>query len=541
MTPTGGPGSPTPDASLDRVTVLLVDDDEAWARTTGRLLAETRDEFAVETANSLAAGRDRFASLDPDCVVCDYQLGDGTGLDMLEAVREVDPDRPFVLVTGRGSETVASDAIGRGVSDYIRKDREDSADLLVGRVANAVGTYRTERALERERHSKNAMLDILTATTGRADLLQQFCTQLVEDRGYASAWIGTTTASGALVPQASAGRDDYLDEPGVPRSDGGEGEAPPWVGALGRDEPVVVAPIDGSARSAEGDAGWQRAARACGFDCVAAFPIRHDGVRFGVLVVSGTDSTAVDDRERRFLVEYAETVGYALQAAEWKRSLLSEHPVEIDVEVADDAVPLVAFAERVGPDARVEALSALDRGDGRTLLLTRIEGATVDEIHDAAAEVASLEALDVDGEVSPTRCEFLVDSPTPETVLAGQGARFDRTVVERGTATVTALVPDDGTVQQLADALEAVYDDAEVARIWTERTGRRDRLPDDPLEPLTDRQREVIQYAFHHGYFELPRSTSGIELAETFDIARATLTQHLRSAERKLLGQLLGR
>ncbi len=36
------------------------------------------------------------------------------GLEFLQVVREDCPDRPFILFTGKGSETVASDALSAG-------------------------------------------------------------------------------------------------------------------------------------------------------------------------------------------------------------------------------------------------------------------------------------------------------------------------------------------------------------------------------------------------------------------------------------------
>lgn len=543
MTVTSNPSARSrgPDVPLQEVRILLVDDDESWARATGRLLEDNHEAFTVETAHGLQAGRERFGEIDPDCVVCDYRLGDGDGLAMLETVREADPDRPFVLVTGRGSESVASDAIGRGVTDYIRKDRDDDqADLLASRVTNAVRTYRVERALERERQGKDAMLDILTATTARGELSQQFCTRLVEDRGYACAWIGVVERDGGVVPEASAGRDAYLDEPAVPAAASPDGAGPPWATALDGEDPLVVESIDGeNARGGADGQPWRVAAAEYGFECVAALPIHHDGVRFGVLVVHTSGSRPIDERERRFLAEYAETVGYALRTAEWKRSLLAEEPVRIGIEIADGEAPLVGFLEGAGPDVRVEVVSAVDRGDGTTLYLTRVEGLTSEEIRARARASPSLSVVGLEADASPIQCEFVADSPTPETVLADHGARFDRTVVEAGTATVSALVADDGRVSTLASALGERYEDSEVSTIWTERTGGPDRASGDPLAPLTDRQREVIRHAFHHGYFEHPRGTSATELAEAFDVARSTLTQHLRAAQDKLLSRLL--
>jgi predicted DNA binding protein/ActR/RegA family two-component response regulator len=521
------------------ITVLLVDDDEQWARATARLLETRRETFTVETATSLAAAREQLPRLDPDCVVSDYRLGDGTGLDLLESVREIDPNRPFVLVTGRGSESIASEAIGGGVTDYIRKGRDDATgDLLAGRIANAVRTYRTERTLARERRNTDAMLDILTATTGRADLVEQFCSQLVEGLGYAFAWIGSTDSAGRLTPLASAGADGYLDAAEIRTRGEPDRDQRPAARALATDDPIVESSL---AAGEDLDSEWRETASEYGFTAAAAVPIRHDGVRFGVLAVYATDSDAISARERRFLAEYAETVGYAVRTAELKRSLMADQPVTVDVAVADDAVPLVALAAGLDGDRRLEVRSALDRGDGSTLLLVALPDGGVADVADAAADLDSVAVRSVDPDPTPARCELLVEAPTPEAVLADHGGRFQQTVVEAGTATVTALLPDDGTVETVTQALHNQYDDAVVRTVWTDRTGRDEGVANGPLADLTDRQREVITYAYHHGYYDQPRGTTATALADSFDIARATLTQHLRTAERRIIGDSIER
>jgi predicted DNA binding protein len=53
--------------------------------------------------------------------------------------------------------------------------------------------------------------------------------------------------------------------------------------------------------------------------------------------------------------------------------------------------------------------------------------------------------------------------------------------------------------------------------------------------PLTPRQREVVTEALAQGYYNWPREINNGELADTLDISRATLHEHLRKAERKLL------
>jgi predicted DNA binding protein len=54
---------------------------------------------------------------------------------------------------------------------------------------------------------------------------------------------------------------------------------------------------------------------------------------------------------------------------------------------------------------------------------------------------------------------------------------------------------------------------------------------------LSERQREVYDLARAHGYYSWPRETSAGDLASELDVSKATLLEHLRKAESKLLGQ----
>jgi DNA-binding NtrC family response regulator len=56
-----------------------------------------------------------------DVVLSDYEMSEVNGLDFLEHVRVAHPDIPFIPYTGRGSEAVASDAVARGVTEYVQK------------------------------------------------------------------------------------------------------------------------------------------------------------------------------------------------------------------------------------------------------------------------------------------------------------------------------------------------------------------------------------------------------------------------------------
>ncbi len=59
---------------------------------------------------------------------------------------------------------------------------------------------------------------------------------------------------------------------------------------------------------------------------------------------------------------------------------------------------------------------------------------------------------------------------------------------------------------------------------------------DADLPALSDRQREVFELARARGYYEWPRAVSATDLAEEVGVAKATVLEHLRKAEAKLLG-----
>lgn len=56
-------------------------------------------------------------------------------------------------------------------------------------------------------------------------------------------------------------------------------------------------------------------------------------------------------------------------------------------------------------------------------------------------------------------------------------------------------------------------------------------------DDLSERQREVFELARDRGYYEWPREVSAGDLACELDLSKATLLEHLRKAESKLLGR----
>lgn len=65
------------------------------------------------------------------------------------------------------------------------------------------------------------------------------------------------------------------------------------------------------------------------------------------------------------------------------------------------------------------------------------------------------------------------------------------------------------------------------------------RGPSDPLDAVTERQRDVLETAFEMGYFEVPKTATTAEIAATLDLDPSTVREHLRRAQRNLLTNVL--
>jgi PAS domain S-box-containing protein len=138
--------------------VLHVEDKRDVAETT-KLKLEAVGPFSVTFVTDPTTALERCESERVDCIVSDYEMPEMDGLELLAAVREGDDDVPFILFTGKGSETIASKAISEGVTDYLQKGiGEDTYTLLANRITNAVEQYWTEQKLQTQERLSNRIV-----------------------------------------------------------------------------------------------------------------------------------------------------------------------------------------------------------------------------------------------------------------------------------------------------------------------------------------------------------------------------------------------
>jgi len=100
-------------------TILIVDD-EAGMRST---LAANLEHQGYQTI-TCKNGKEALVCIQqdhPDVVISDLRLPDGSGLKLLECLKEINPEAAFILITGHASLETALEALNEGAFAYVTK------------------------------------------------------------------------------------------------------------------------------------------------------------------------------------------------------------------------------------------------------------------------------------------------------------------------------------------------------------------------------------------------------------------------------------
>ncbi|MEQ8440880.1 MAG: ActR/PrrA/RegA family redox response regulator transcription factor [Alphaproteobacteria bacterium] len=99
--------------------LLIVDDDTPLRNRLVRAMEQRG--FEVTGAASVAEGLEAAAHRAPAFAILDMRLEDGTGLDIVEALRDARADIRIVMLTGYGNIASAVAAVKKGAVDYLAK------------------------------------------------------------------------------------------------------------------------------------------------------------------------------------------------------------------------------------------------------------------------------------------------------------------------------------------------------------------------------------------------------------------------------------
>ena len=134
---------------------ILIVDDEAFIRENLERILEEDGYHPLSTDNGDDAIRE-VSDSDIDLVLLDLNLGAQSGLDVLRALREIDPGILVIIITGYGTVESAVEALKMGAYDYIKKPFKADAIRLIVRLALETQNLRREvRQLRRGSQAKD--------------------------------------------------------------------------------------------------------------------------------------------------------------------------------------------------------------------------------------------------------------------------------------------------------------------------------------------------------------------------------------------------
>jgi len=133
--------------------ILLVDDEEPQRRVLAGFLRKAG--YEVEAVGSADEALTVVSARTVDLVLTDLRMPGKTGVDLLDAVRGVNPEIPVVVMTAYGTVASAVDAMKRGAADYLGKPVDlDELEVLVTRTLERRALVSENRALREQVESR---------------------------------------------------------------------------------------------------------------------------------------------------------------------------------------------------------------------------------------------------------------------------------------------------------------------------------------------------------------------------------------------------
>jgi len=421
----------------------------------------------------------------------------------------------------------------------------DLVEILAATATVALERAEHEQHLERhtqqlERRTKQLELveainarirDVARAvvqSTTRGEVEQAVCAELVESGAFAFAWIGSVDpVDDRLDVRAWAGdAQEYLDRVSLSLDDA-NGE-PAVQTALSKDSTVVRNTAASMARES-----WRSEAVRRDFHSVMSVPLVYQRSLLGVLTIYSATQSAFSGVLQSVLTELGELIAHSVTAIERKQALLANHATELDFEIRDRSCLFLRFTRETGCALELEGI--VPQSDDSSLVFVSVRNGSAEQLleaAEAASAIASARLIDADESLVQLR---FVDSFIAS-VLADQGIAVRNISADDAACRVTVAVPPTCDIRRAVDVVSTAYPNSELVakRERTLSTGGARSLTQQTLEKLTPRQREVLEVAYHRGYFDSPKKTTGEELAAEFGFSPSAFHRHIRAAERTL-------
>ena len=370
----------------------------------------------------------------------------------------------------------------------------------------------------------------LGESDSREMLESSVCQELVATDRIDFAWIGRPRGSETnIAPVAWAGdADGYVDTTLA----GEESRTLPAVRAARDGTPVHIPQIP----SRVFDEPWAKDALSYSFTSVMSTPLIYDDVLYGVLTVYSATEDAFDTLYDNFVTDVSTLLVNYSRILEQRAVGSQQQHTTLEFELTGQTYPLQRLANATDSTVKFDTVAEYTSDDVR-ILATVLEG-DADAVLAHAQSMASIDTASWFGSADHRQLSLVARRPFIATLVGKHGGRLVQTVSKPDSTTVTIELPDSVSKRPLLDSLTSRYEQIElVAQRHSADPTVSERA--DLTDVLTERQYEILNAAYHGGYYETPRGVNGEDLAVSFGISSPAVYNHLQAAHRRILRTVL--
>ncbi len=155
-------------------TILIVDDEKLIRWSLNQEL--TKAGFGIYEAETIEQGIDFLKEHDPDLIILDQKLPDGTGLDMLQQIRTEEGILPVIMVTAYDRSDIAVQAMKLGALDYVTKPvNMEELKIVIEKVLESTRLKRQVAHYLKEQKKQNGFCGMI----GSSPVMKQLFNQIV--------------------------------------------------------------------------------------------------------------------------------------------------------------------------------------------------------------------------------------------------------------------------------------------------------------------------------------------------------------------------
>src|SRR4051812_29919185 len=110
-------------ATMDQISILMLEDSSLDAELILAKLKKENIGYQADRAKTEDEFRQSLKNRTFDVILSDFSIPEFPGMEALKVAKEIQPDIPFIFVSGTLGEEVAIETLKQGATDYVLKHK----------------------------------------------------------------------------------------------------------------------------------------------------------------------------------------------------------------------------------------------------------------------------------------------------------------------------------------------------------------------------------------------------------------------------------